>query len=362
MSPRGRPDGGDKFAQAKKSFEKTIKVNKSAAKIEIKPDEEGRIYQCTCCGKEYTRQRNNFPMSASPLFKGNNGYASICKHCLDKYYLQVVEFFSGNEEKAIERCCQVLDWYFSTNIVAMVKKNVSVGQTRISYYPSKMNINHVKGTTYLDTIAERASQSIDSIEEVQELVEEDSSIDVEELKRSIKFFGSGYKPEEYKFLQDEYDDWISRYEAKTKAQEELFKNLCIVQLSIQQAKQRDDNKAVTDGMKTFQDLLGSASLKPNQNNDNALVEQNTFGTLIKKWEDEKPIPEPSEEFQDVDNIIRYVSAFFNGHLAKMMNIDNDYSRLYDEEVGKYTVNPPEYIEDEASEDEQVDEDGNSRDT
>ena len=99
-------------------------------------------------------------------------------------------------------------------------------------------------------------------------------------------------------------------------------------------------------MKTFQDLLGSANLKPAQNNDNTLSDTNTFGTLIKKWEDEKPIPEPDAEWRDVDGIIRYISIYFLGHLCKMMHIKNSYSKMYEEEMAKYKVEKPEYEDDD----------------
>ena len=161
-------------------------------------------------------------------------------------------------------------------------------------------------------------------------------------------FGVGYKPDEYYYLREQYDEWITRYEAKTKAQEELFKAICITQLTIRRAQQQNNPKAIADATKSFQDLLGSANLKPSQNNDNALVEQNTFGTLIKKWEDERPIPEAEDEFKDVDGIKRYIDAYFFGHLAKVMKIDNDYSKIYDEEMAKYTVQKPQYEGDDIS--------------
>ena len=92
--------------------------------------------------------------------------------------------------------------------------------------------------------------------------------------------------------------------------------------------------------------LDSAALKPKQNVESTLVEQNTFGTLIKKWENEEPIPEPTEEWKDVDNIVHYISVWFLGHLCKMIGIKNHWSVMYEEEIAKYTVNRPEYSEEE----------------
>ena len=75
----------------------------------------------------------------------------------------------------------------------------------------------------------------------------------------------------------------------------------------------------------------------------------TFGQLIDKWEQEKPIPEPEEEFRDVDKIGLYIDVFFKGHLSKMMGLKNAFSSLYEKFMSKYTVKKPQYDEDFDSE-------------
>lgn len=346
MATKGRPFGGTKFANAKFSANSKKKINPEVKISKIKPlDDDNREYICTCCGKSYKHQKNNFSVTSSPLFAGNNGYIPICRNCVDNYYNQLVDYFSGNEEHAIERCCQIFDWYYSDEVSAMTQKSMSAGKTRIGLYPSKMNVSrNRKASTYLDTILERNDDVIENItdlDDIQDSVVPDGNENVVS-QNDIEMFGCGYKPDEYRYLREQYDEWTTRYEAKTKAQEELFKAICITQLTLRRAQQQNNPKGIADATKSFQDLLGSANLKPSQNNDNALVEQNTFGTLIKKWEDERPIPEAEEEFKDVDGIKRYIDAYFFGHLAKVMKIDNDYSKIYDEEMAKYTVQKPQY--------------------
>jgi hypothetical protein len=116
-----------------------------------------------------------------------------------------------------------------------------------------------------------------------------------------------------------------------------------MELQIMKAIQSGDK---VDGLiRSFNDLLGSANIEPVQNKDNSLADQNTFGTLIQKWENERPVPEPDPEWEDVDGIGRYIRTYFLGHLCKMLNVNNSYSRLYDEEIAKYTVDSPHYEED-----------------
>lgn len=76
----------------------TPKVVKDAKPNAVEPpaisDEE---YRCTCCGHKYKKQERNFNRSKSPIYKGNNGYLSICQRCIAELYEQYV----GNEIGAV---------------------------------------------------------------------------------------------------------------------------------------------------------------------------------------------------------------------------------------------------------------------
>ena len=127
----------------------------------------------------------------------------------------------------------------------------------------------------------------------------------------------------------------------------LFKRICFKQLEIDKAQKAGRETKELD--KTLQELMGSLSVKPSQKNSNSLTETMTFGQLIDKWEQEKPIPEPDEEFKDVDKIGLYIDVFFKGHLSKMMGLKNAFSALYERFIAKYTFKKPEYDEDVDSE-------------
>ena len=292
-------------------------------------------YKCCTCGKKYTKQSGNFSYSQSPMFKGNNSFLPICNNCLENLVEQYTELL-GSQNEAIKRVCLHWDIYFSDSILNSTKK-IDVNRSRIKCYVKNCNLQQNAGKTFDTYLKEINSERIDTINDLEEL-KQDKEIKVSQ--KTIKFFGLGYTPEQYRFLQDQYDDWTHRHECRTKSQEEVFKNLCIAQLNIQIAQQTGGK--VKDAMDSFQNLLGTANLKPCQTNENALADQNTFGTLIKKWENEKPISEPDPEWKDVDGIARYIHIYFLGHLCKMMGIKNSYSRMYDEEMEKYRVEKPEY--------------------
>lgn len=292
-------------------------------------------YKCCTCGKKYTKQSGNFSYSQSPLYKGNNSFLPICNNCLENLVEQYTELL-GSQNEAIKRVCLHWDIYFSDSILNSTKK-IDVNRSRIKCYVKNCNLHQNAGKTFDSYLKEINSERIDTIDDLEEL-KQDKEIKVSQ--KTIKFFGLGYTPEQYRFLQDQYDDWTHRHECRTKSQEEVFKNLCIAQLNIQIAQQTGGK--VKDAMDSFQNLLGTANLKPCQTNENALADQNTFGTLIKKWESELPISEPDPEWKDVDGIARYIHIYFLGHLCKMMGIKNSYSRMYDEEMEKYRVKKPEY--------------------
>ena len=149
------------------------------------------------------------------------------------------------------------------------------------------------------------------------------------------------------FLENEYQDWTTRYPCENKSQELLFKRICFKELEIDKAQK--DGKDTKELDATLQNLMGSLNIKPSQKNSNTLTDNLTFGQLIDKWEQEYPIPEPEEEFKDVDKIGLYIDVFFKGHLSKMMGLKNAFSSLYERFMSKYTVTKPQYDEDFDSE-------------
>lgn len=157
-------------------------------------------------------------------------------------------------------------------------------------------------------------------------------------KNIIKLFGDGFTTQQYSFLQNQYDDWKARTQVDTKSQELYLINICMLQLQIYESQKagRDTSKLLT----TLNQLMDAAKLQPKQNVGNASTDGLTFGELIDKWEQEKPIPEPEPEFRDVDGIGHYIRTWFAGHLSKALGLKNKYTSEYDEEIKKYTVEKP----------------------
>lgn len=307
-------------------------------------DQEG--IQCVCCGEEFAETEFHSSSTSSRLYS-NLGKIPVCKRCIDRLYNYYLELYESNnikesEKKAVIRICMLLDIYYSDAVFNSAVKKYETGNysSLIASYlvvsALKQNKKHCYDTTLLKI--EEESNTINDYGE-----EEDEDI----KENTVKFFGKGFTKDDYRFLQKEYDDWTSRHECNVKSQEEIFKQICFTQLELLKASRLGlDTK---DLKASFLKQLEAANLQPKQNQGETTAETQTFGTLIDKWENTRPIPEIDEDLKDVDNIGLYLDVFFRGHLAKMMGLKNGLSRLYDKYMKKYTVTKPEYEDDDNNE-------------
>lgn len=181
-------------------------------------------------------------------------------------------------------------------------------------------------------------------EKTEEEINENSRI----IKAARKRFGNEYSLSELHFLETQYEDWVSRYECQTKAQEEIFERLCWKKLEIMRATK--NSQPTKDLDKTYTDLLATANITPRQSGMDTFADAQTLGTLIQKYEETRPLPEIDEELNDIDKIGLYIDTFYRGHAAKMLGLKNPFTNIYEKVMSKYTVKPPEYEDEVDSED------------
>lgn len=305
--------------------------------------------KCTCfyCGKEYVD--TNFYKSNS-IFYSNIGKIPYCKQCIEKLYQQFYERYTNEgcltpEKKAVKRLCMIFDIFYKEDVFASsIKKIKESGMniTPIGQYMKMIQLSQYnrKNETYENTITLEENEIFyNSVTDISDSRKVD--------EKTIQFFGVGFTDEDYEFLQEQYDDWVTRHECQTKAQEEVFKRICFKQLEILKATRRgEDTKNLDD---TFQKLLDTAKLQPKQNSGEAMSDAQTFGTLIDKWENTRPIPEVEEELKDVDKIGLLIHTFYTGHIAKVLNLPSSLTALYDKFMKKYTVERQEYSSDSDNE-------------
>lgn len=299
--------------------------------------------RCFYCGKEYVD--TNYYKSNSDFYS-NIGKIPYCKQCIGKLYQHFLERYTNEgcltpEKKAVKRLCMAFDIYFNEkayNDAINDAKRRKIDITAMGAYMKIVQLKQGRDNTYDDTLCEEEQVNV-----VDMVTEREIEVDEE----TIQFFGDGFAPEDYTFLKREYDDWTARHECKTKAQEEVFKDICFNRLqNLKALRIGADTKDITAA---FQKLLDSGKLQPKQNSGDTMADNQTFGTLIDKYENTRPIPEVDEDLRDVDKIGLYLEVFFKGHLAKMMGLKNGLSNLYTKFMKKYTVEKPEYNDNEDGE-------------
>lgn len=299
---------------------------------------DGRYVYCNHCGKFLSRDS----------FYGNKDRANgleifACKKCL-----LIMATDKGkddtrvdNKEKAIW-VLQRLDLPFIESAYNNAVKDCSEGISEknrsagwLQYMTMLLSLPNWRGQKW---------------EHSQFDMVDDANPDYEqkEIKKVIqsgrKRFGLDYSNSDIMFLEQEYKDWITRYECNTKAQEEIFKNLATNRLERKQAVKA--GKPTKEIDKTFQELLATQNIQPRQTGMDTFADAQTFGTLLQKWEETRPLPEIDESLRDVDKIGLYLDTFYKGNILKCLDLKNPLHHLYEKIIKLFSVDKPEYKEDE----------------
>lgn len=304
------------------------------------------LTHCTKC-KDALTEYNMISMPNNMF--GDN--LPLCKNCLKELYDSYVTQYRNNgfvapENKALKRICMMFNLYYSEDNVNSSRKYSESNPVYglLTSYLRTVKFVKNSGKTFDDTINEEAEEAF----QVQKFSKADKKTVEKNIdEKTIKLFGAGFSEEDYIFLREQYDDWTMRHECNTKSQEEMFKQICFTQLALLKAtRTKQDTK---DLNATFLKQLEAAKLQPKQNASETVADTQTFGTLIDKWENTRPIPEVDDSLKDVDKIGKYINIFFRGHLSKMVGIKNDYCKAYDNFMKKYSVTRPEYDSEGSSE-------------
>lgn len=308
---------------------------------------------CSRCGKKYSRRKGYFPVSYAVLHKGI-GHIPVCKECIDTMYNTYLAQ-CNNAKDAVRQLCRKLDLYWSESVYDLVQRK-STTRSMMTQYIAKINTVSYAGKSYDDTLSEEGTLWNFTPEVNKESAEVTDvtpveAVEIETPEEIIAFWGSGYSDEMYRELEQRRQYWMSKFPEGIELDvgtEALIRQICSLELDIN--RDRIAGKSVEKSVNALNNLLGSANLKPAQQKaDGDNTQENTpFGVWIRRWETQRPVPDPDPELEDVDGIVRYISIWFLGHLCKMLGIKNTYCKLYEEEIAKMRVDRPEY-EDEDDE-------------
>lgn len=307
---------------------------------------------CRSCGKAYGRLKGYFPVSYATLYKAV-GYLPYCNECVDKIYDQYFNE-TRDEARAAKQLCRKMDIYWNEPLFDAVAKK-SAGRSLARAYIAKTNSINLAGKSYDDTIREAGNGFIDSPSgkipgmDYMGLGDSEGDDGIEISEEIIAFWGPGYTPRMYFELQERYDFLVSELSKDVELDvgtKTVLRQIAAAELDIN--KDRAAGKSVDKKQTALNTLLNNSLLKPAQKSDQSDValESTPLGVWIRRWENQRPIPEPDPELKDVDGIIRYIEVWFKGHLSKMLNIKNTYSKMYEDELNRLRIDRPEYEDDD----------------
>ena len=297
---------------------------------------------CRKCGVAYGRLKGNFHISYGSLYKGT-GYLPYCKSCVDEIYEKYLTV-CRDSKKAVRQVCRKLDLYWGEDVYEFVEKR-NMSRTMMSAYIQRLTNAQYTGRCYDDTLNEEESMW----ESNERPVIHQSGVIVD--PDIVEFWGADYSPEFLLRLDKRYKKWTKGQEDLEPGEISLFKHICILEETI--AIDSASGRPVDKNLNTLNTLLGSLNLKPVQKKDDAggnNIDASPMGVWIRRFENERPIPEPDPELKDVDKIVHYIQVFFLGHLAKMLGKTTVYSKMYENEIARLRVEDPslsgEYEDDE----------------
>ena len=310
---------------------------------------------CRKCGRAYGRLKGYFPICYAYLYKGV-GYLPYCSDCckklFDAYYAEC-----GEERKAMRQVCRKLDLYWNDRVYDSAANKTGT-RTILQNYIARLNNAAYAGKSYDDTLREdgtlwlagemTAAVKTFEPEDTQKVSDEESPValdeDIIEITDDIvAFWGPGYTPSMYRELEQRlryYTALMGDDATKDMGTEALLRQIAMMEIDINRSRAAG---APVDKMVNSLNSLLSSLKKPQKGAAQDAASASTpFGVWIKRWEDERPIPEVDESLKDVDGIVKYVTVWLFGHLCKMLGVKNSYCKMYEDEIARLRVERPEY--------------------
>lgn len=356
--PPGRPKTETSDTDVKPKPKPKAKSTPKKKSVEI-TDKLGEPTKCLKCGRTYPRQKSYFSPSYSPLYANNNGFLPICKDCMDGLLKEYIDTYDGDIAKAFRRVCECFDLYYSDELYSISKGSKGVAFLIGSYFSRLNNTQFLRPPerkiykTFDDTLKEEqeaaeiaAEESRESAELASKGISENVITSIDEVKenkdlkvsqKQVKFWGSGFDPDEYKMLEDEYSSWVIRAnngETPSIKLESVLKSVCVTSIDIKRARAAGSKASEITSLQNMRmKLLEKAGFSPDQEDTDNIAEKNALGVLIDVWEKTEPVPKYPEE----NKIKSYIRIWFKGHLAKSANLKNDTEEEYKAEIDKYKI-------------------------
>ncbi len=137
----------------------------------------------------------------------------------------------------------------------------------------------------------------------------------------LERWGYELELEDYEYMEKVYKSLTDTYKSDTPIQRMLYEDISRTRCEANKAL-RDGNLSLYEKLvKMISTLMNDANIKPVQETAADNEGLGTWGQWVKKIEEDEPIPEPRDEFKDVDGIGRYINEWFVGHFSRMFGME-----------------------------------------
>lgn len=305
--------------------------------------------KCNMCGKPKNVNSNEYFMSSSPLhsgtevtYKDSRGnmrkqtFAPICKTCISGIFDIEKKDRVLSALRALDKPFINNDWQGVINSYSGIKNDSAI----LGYYIKNISLN------YKDSVFADSEEWIDTITDSNNSNKKEVILSKREKKESIEDWGEGFSDTLYDYLNSEMLKLTASFECPDYGMKMLMKDICWINKDIKLAKEAGQD--ISKLIKTRSELMNDAKMKPIQATGADENDKVTFGTLIKKWENEDPVPQPLD-----DEMKRYIDLYMIGHLGKMQGLNNEMTKKYEQSLDEFTIDFEEVsmISDEDEDDE-----------
>lgn len=272
-----------------------------------------------------------------------NGIWSICKDCINEMYTLLFASL-GSHQKTTLQMCKLLNLEYNELALSAALKQAEVknSDTVFGFYRAKLLVQLRTSVTdtnvdysYKDNPIINVGATIPSVLEVSDEV--------------IKFWGIGFETDNYRWLEDQLDEWKKTHKCDTKSEETLLREIVFKQFEIEKARSVQSNTASL--VKELQDLMKTASVDPSKTNTTN-THNDTFSSFIKLIESGEPAEifgDERDAFKDFSGIGFYFEKYVTRPLKNFIlqsrdfNVSEDVESETDYEFGDDALPELPYI-------------------
>ena len=276
--------------------------------IELNPpvdalDNKWRLFECTCCGRQFKQRNGNFTKCSSVLYQANDKFLPVCDSCLEELLNHYKQRF-GDTEQAIARVCLHFDIYFDIELLESCNPTNDILNLFKDYCRRCMMPSRDGKRTYDEYLYDRG--------DIPEYVRDVNHANREgELSDEvIERWGKGiFTKEDYDTLETHYQ-MLKRQNPNCDSNQEIFiKDLCLTKWQQMQAIATHNINDYQKLTQLYQDTFAKAGLKVGQE---AIEGGNeTLGVTLETISHYTPEEyyQDKKLYKDFDGLGEYLSRF-----------------------------------------------------